>query len=148
MQRNYIHTIKLVQIHGFTNHDILHEVIVSNHNRYFKTITPSSNSLFQTMKVKHKSWFPNHEHGMRTLSAQSNNKRCGESPGEPTCAERGCPCHLAFVPAQALAVPSKLSPFTMSCSFCNSIFASFTMPNRKSSIKWVRIVHLWGSMVV
>jgi hypothetical protein len=40
---------------------ILHEVIVSNHINYFKTITLSSNSLFQTMKAKHKSWFPNHE---------------------------------------------------------------------------------------
>jgi hypothetical protein len=36
---------------------ILHEVIVSNHISYFKTITHSSNSLFQTMKAKHKSWF-------------------------------------------------------------------------------------------
>jgi hypothetical protein len=43
---------------------ILHEVIVSNHISYFKTITLSSNSLFQTMKAKHKSWFPNHEHDL------------------------------------------------------------------------------------
>jgi hypothetical protein len=41
---------------------ILHEVIVSNHISYFKTITLSSNILFQTIKAKHKSWFPNHEH--------------------------------------------------------------------------------------
>jgi hypothetical protein len=31
----------------------LHEVSISNHVSYFKTITLSSNSLFQTMKAKH-----------------------------------------------------------------------------------------------
>jgi hypothetical protein len=95
---------------------ILHEVIVSNHVSYFKTITLSSNSLFQTMKAKHESWFPNHEHGLPNhdhglscqtmimvcaeLYAQWNNIVIGASGvawrGNSTCAERGCrPCILA-----------------------------------------------------
>jgi hypothetical protein len=40
---------------------ILHEVIVSNHVSYFKTITLSSNSLFQTMKAKQ-------SHGFQTMN--------------------------------------------------------------------------------